>query len=184
MNSEILELLHERDILLHNFKKNNNEDVYRNFCKLRNKVQRMVKKAKYIEYIGEQVQGNRNEPKNLWKHLKNMGYKNKPKEASVALNIDNKVCQDQNTIVNYLNKFFTTVAAKLVETMPTQKGIFNVTSSLFVNFYRKRNPNQYSFTLQTVSEDFVYKELSSLNITKSTGLDKYQHVLLKTGQLF
>ena len=35
-----------------------------------------------------------------------MGYKNKPKEASVALNIDNKVCQDQNTIVNYFNKFF------------------------------------------------------------------------------
>ena len=53
-----------------------------------------------------------------------------------------------------------------------QKGIFNVTSLLFVNFYRKRNPNQYSFTLQTVSEDFVYKELSSLNITKSTGLDE------------
>ena len=69
MNSEILELIHERDILLQNFKKNNNEDVYRNFCKLRNKVQRMVKKAK-SEYIAEQVQENRNEPKNLWKQLK------------------------------------------------------------------------------------------------------------------
>ena len=101
--------------------------------------------------------------------------------ASVTLNIDNKVCQDQNTIVNYFNKFFTTVAAKLVEKMPTPKGIFNVTSSLFVNLYGKRNPNQYSFTLQTVSEDFVYKELSSLNITKSTGLDEIPARFIKDG---
>ena len=56
--------------------------------------------------------------------------------------------------------------------MPTPKGIFNVTSSLFENFYRKRNPNQYSFTLQPVSQDFVYKEFSFLNITKNTGLDE------------
>ena len=70
MNSEILELIHERDVLLQNFKKNKNEDVYRIFCKLRNKVQskiekvprgRMVKMAK-SEYIAEQVQENRNEP--------------------------------------------------------------------------------------------------------------------------
>ena len=100
-----------------------------------------------------------------------MGYKTKPQEANIALKINDVVCQDQNVIVNHFNSFFTTVAAKLVEKMPSLKGLYSVVSSIFKNFYIRRNPVQNSFILQPVSEEFVYKELSSLNVSKSTGLD-------------
>ena len=144
------------------------------------KVQRMIKQGK-SEYISDQVQENKKDPKKLWQQLKNMGYKTKPQEANIALKINDVVCQDQNVIVNHFNSFFTTVAAKLVEKMPSPKGLYSVVSSIFKNFYIRRNPVQTSFILQPVSEEYVYKELSSLNVSKSTGLDDLPARFIRDG---
>ena len=108
---------------------------------LETKYREMIKQAK-SEYISDQVQENKKDPKKLWQQLKNMGYKTKPQEANIALKINDVVCQDQNVIVNHFNSFFTTVAAKLVEKMPSPKGLYSVVSSIFKNFYIRRNPVQ------------------------------------------
>ena len=46
VNSEILETISERDHYLLSYKKNGNKYSYLRYCKLRNKVQRLVKDAK------------------------------------------------------------------------------------------------------------------------------------------
>jgi hypothetical protein len=44
--------------------------------------------------------------------------------------------------------------------------------SLFLNFYKRRNPHNKKLVLQPVTEEFVFKELCSLNANKSTGVDE------------
>ena len=55
--------------------------------------------------------------------------------------------------------------------LPRSSGIYNVTSQIIKLFYHNRKKSDECFILKHVSEDFVFKELCSLNITKSTGLD-------------
>jgi len=72
----------------------------------------------------------------------------------------------------FLNKLFTTVASELVKKLAKAKGIYSVTSQLFLNFYKRRNPHNKKLVLQPVTEEFVFKELCFLNTNKSTGLDE------------
>ena len=65
------------------------------------------------------------------------GLQNKPKETSVALNIDNEVCQDQNTIANYFKQIFHYGCGKTCGKDANAKEDFNVTPSLFVIFIGK-----------------------------------------------
>ena len=82
---------------------------------------------------------------------------------------------------NYINQFFTTVASELVKKLAKAKGLYNVTSQLFLYFYNRRNPDNKKLVLQPASEDFVSKELSSFNASKSTGLDEIPARLIWDG---
>ena len=75
--------------------------------------------------------------------------------------------------------FFTTIAAKLVEKLPSAKGLYSATSNIVKYFYDQRRKSDTSFNLKHVTEDFVYKELCSLNISKSMGLDGIPAKFLK-----
>lgn len=59
-----------------------------------------------------------------------------------------------------------------------------ISSSVFQNFYKQRNPESKSFKLHTVSEQFVLNELSKLNCSKSTGLDDIPARFLKDAAPF
>ena len=119
--------------------------------------------------------------KKLWKQLKELGYKSKTEEASIVLNINNELCHDSKTIADFFNKLFTTVASELVKKLAKAKGIYSVTSQLFLNFYKRRNPHNKKLVLQPVTEEFVFKELCSLNANKSTGLDEIPARFIKDG---
>ena len=64
MTSDILDLIHCRDKFLYNFKKYGNHDDYVNFNKLRNKVQREIKRAK-SEFFSGKIEENKKNPKNV-----------------------------------------------------------------------------------------------------------------------
>ena len=66
MNSDILENIHSRDKLLYQFKKTNDPEVYIKFYKIRNKIQRDIKKAK-ASYFSNKIEAYKNDPKGLWK---------------------------------------------------------------------------------------------------------------------
>ena len=84
-------------------------------------------------------------------------------------------------IANHFNTFFTSVASKLVDALPTAKGTYSVMSMCFRNFYSQRNVSRNQLVLQEVSEQFIYEELCGLNVTKSTGLDEISAKFLKLG---
>jgi hypothetical protein len=73
------------------------------------------------------------------------------------------------------------VASELVKKPAKAKGIYSVTSQLFLNFHKRRNPHNKKLVLQPVTEEFVFKELCSLNANKSTGLDEIQARFIKDG---
>ena len=171
MTSEILDNIRKRDNCLLAYKKSGSKHLYSEYCKLRNLVQRDIKKAKE-GYISNKIEENKNAPKKLWQQLKTLGYSSKQKNnASVVLKNDGQLCHNLNDIANIFNTFFTTVAAKLVEKLPPPPNIFHVTSTLFQQFYSRVVSDNLNVEISPVSEEFIYKELCNLNSFKSTGLD-------------
>ena len=182
MTKEILDKINIRDKLLRNFKRHpSNKDVYSKFCQVRNEIQRDVKNAK-ANYLESQLTSNANNSKKLWQNLKSLGYNNKaPRKTNIVLRIANKICFSALDICNHINSFFFNIASKLVKALPHPKNIYTTDSDLFKNFYASRGIKPGSFRLQQVSEDYIYKELKSLDPKKSTGLDNISPKFLKEG---
>ena len=139
-------------------------EYYREYCKLRNQVQREIRSAKK-QYMLHQIEENRN-----IKIIKTLDIKIKLKTlTNIVLDIDGKKCYENKEVANQFNKFFTGVAAKLVDELPQPCGLYDVNSVKFKSYYRHIEPG--SFELHEVSEDFIFDEINNLNIAKSTGLD-------------
>jgi len=68
--------------------------------------------------------------------------------------------------------------------METTKNIFDTNSNAFKQLYKERNSTSQMFCLKTVSDEFVFKELNSLNITNSTGVDNIPARFLNNGASF
>ena len=71
------------------------------------------------------------------------------------------------------------IASFLVNKLPSPPNIFTTNSTLLRNFYSTKNVIPNSFVLNSVSEQFVYNELSHLNINKSPGNDEIPARFLK-----
>jgi hypothetical protein len=105
LSSDILSLIKERDLSLFKFRKYNNKEDYSKYCSLRNIVQRNIKQAK-ADYIYNQIEENKNDPKKLWQQLKDLGHSKKVKSSpKVILKIGNETCFDAKTIANHFNGF-------------------------------------------------------------------------------
>jgi len=83
MNSEILNDIRERDNLLYKFNKDRSKkEIYNEYKKLRNKIQRDIKKTK-SDYFLNELESNKNNSKQLWKQLKSLGYSDKPRGVEI-----------------------------------------------------------------------------------------------------
>ena len=91
--------------------------------------------------------------------------------SNVGLKLDDSddICFDKQTIFEKFNIFYTTVASKLVEKLT--KSLYRYGRNFVFNFYTQKGvtPNNFSFSI--MSEDQIFKYLSTLNVNKSTGLD-------------
>ena len=171
MNSDILQNIRHRDETLNKFRKSKDPDLYKEYCKLRNMVQRETRISKR-DYLANKIEENVGNSKKLWNQLKKLGYSSKKKEnSSVVLEIEGETCFDPKKVANCFNNFFTTVASNLVDKLPPSFNLFNSDSSRFQEFYAGKNVEPDEFILAPVSEDFIYKELCKLNPSKSTGTD-------------
>lgn len=183
MTSDILENIRQRDDLLQKYNKSKDKQQYMQFCKLRNKLQRDIIKAKE-NYISGQIEEHQKSPKKLWQQLKSLGYSSKQKdEASIVLNIAGQTCHNVKEIANHFNTFFTTVASSLVSKLPSAPNIFNTDSIPFKQFYSKVTKDHLELKLTHVTEDFIYKEISNLNTFKSTGIDNIPARFIKDGAI-
>ena len=182
MSSNILDLIRKRDkalIIANNNK--GNKDLRKQFNFLRNKVQREVKKAK-SNYLKDKIEDNKDNPKELWKQFKSLGYSNKSKDKSkVTIKVDNEICSEPNKIAKFMNNYFLKVAKDLVKKLPFVSNIYSTISPLLKQFYNDQNIIPNSFKLHPVSENFINNQLSTLNISKSTGYDDIPARFLKDG---
>ena len=114
ITEDILSRIAKRDHLLASYRKSGKEEIHKQYCKIRNELQRDIKKAK-CEFFESQINKNMGRPRKLWQNLKKIGYSNTSKsKTKIVLRITNKLCHDTLQICNYVNEFFTTVAANLV----------------------------------------------------------------------
>ena len=180
MNSMILELIRERDRLLYKSNKNKgNKELRKEFNSIRNKVQHEIRKAK-TNFFKDKIEKNKDNPKNLWKQLKSLGYSSKSKNNSkIVLDIENESCFEPKKIANHMNTYFLNVASKLVNMLSAAPNIFSCNSFLFKNYYLEKIDPQNHFAIQHVTEQFVNLELSRLNPNKSCGIDGINARFLK-----
>ena len=140
---------------------------------LRNKVHNKIRSAER-QYMIDKIDENKDNSKQLWKHVKDLGYQSKSKEsANIVLDVDGKKYHDKKAVADHFNQFFTQIASKLVSKLPRQEYMtYDVDSVKFKNPYKDIMPDSFKF--QEISEEFVLKEFQSLNISKSSllhGLD-------------
>ena len=183
MNAHISAGIKEWDRLFQRYKKDKgNLPLYKEFCKLRNSVQRDIRFAKTAFFRGK-IEQNRGDSGKLWGQLKSLGYSGKGSDDSstIVLEEDGKKVFDSKDVAGIFNNFYTTVASKLVEKLPPAPGFFNIASTAFREFYRKRLPFGTTFTLSPVTHLFILGQLLSLNPNKAIGLDDIASRFLRDG---
>ena len=152
---------------------------YEYFKEQRNIVQREIKRKK-ATYVKEQLQKDTNNPKELWKALKNLGM---PSQVSHQL----KICLRGNILLQFNEKknanifkdFYSNLAADLVNRLPAAKNILGMNS--VKEYYSALNIPSDSFKLQLTNKEEVFKILSSVDPEKACGLDEIPCRMLKDG---
>ena len=95
------------------------------------------------------------------------------KTSPMSLMIDNEICNDQNILVNELNKYFTHVADEILnehsEVLPAEQ--YQPPMALY-NFINNKLQHGVSFNIPEVDEASIEIALNKLNTNKATGTDE------------
>ena len=181
MNGSILAGIRKRDKLFSRFKLDrNNETLYKEYCCIRNAVQREIKLAKEV-YFKSRVQQNKGNSGKLWGHLKSLGFGKKCSGSSskIVLEEDGTKVFNSSCVARIFNCFYTTVAADLVSRLPNPFNVFTTDSFVFRQFYCNKVGTRPSFVLSPVTSHFVRKQLSSLDPKKAIGIDGLSPLFLR-----
>jgi hypothetical protein len=166
-NDEIMEAIRLRD---HAMKQK--DDIQFKFW--RGKVKTLSKAAKKSFYA-KTINENKRNPKVLWKNLKNLASRSKNHDTA-AINDDNgEPILDPKTTAETFNVFFTNIF-KTVQTSPDR---LDDEHNQTIKDYVKDKLGNDIFKIPEISDEFVHKELSSLDESKSTGLDGIGPRILK-----
>ena len=149
-------------------KKRHKFNEYRNH---RNKVVKMIKNAKSKHYH-RAIPESRGNSKKLWKEMHELTGKT-TKTSPMFLMIDNEICNEQNILVNELNKYFTHVADEILnelsEVLPAEQ--YQPPMALY-NFINNKLPHGVYFSIPEVDEASIETALNKLNTNKATGTDE------------
>ena len=145
-----------------------------------NIVQREIKRKK-TNYVKEQLQKNTNNPKELWKALKNLGMpcqvSHQPK---IFLRENNLLQFSEKKNANTFKDFCRNLAADLVNRLPAAKNIFGINS--VKEYCSALNiPSDDSFKLESMNKQEVFKILSNVDPEKACGIDEIPCRMLKDG---
>ena len=131
-------------------------------------------------YVEEQLQKNTNNPKELWKALKNLC-------MPCKVSHQQKICLRENNLLQFNEKkngntfkdFHRKLAADLVNRPPATGNIFGINSAK--EYYSALNIPSDSFKLQLTNKEEVFKILSNLDPEKACVLDEIPCRMLKDG---
>ncbi len=128
---------------------------YKYYRDLINHLLRKSKKSYYASYF-EKFQNN---SKKLWCGVKEIiNTQAKKRNEGISLNINGKVESDNKTVANSFNKYFTTIAQKLIDKLgPSTKNFKDYLTS----------PNPHSFFLEPVTPQEVNDIIANLDESKA-----------------
>ena len=162
MNSHILASIRKRNNLFSRFRKDRtNTFLFKEYCKVRNMVQRDIKLAKET-YFRNGIERNKGDSGKLWGHLKSLGFSKKASKSPIVLEENGIKKFDALSVARIFNLFYTSVAADLVAKLRNPLGAFRTTGEIFRRFYFKKVGLRPGFTLSPVTSHFVQKQLLSL----------------------
>ena len=126
MNREILCQIRKRDALLTKFKKDKSQtEVYSEYCRIRNKIQREIKAAK-ASFFERKLEQNKNDTRRLWSQLSSLGYGDAKSGHDIVIEVDGEKCFDPRSVSGSFNTFFTRIASDLVGKLPNPYDLFRL----------------------------------------------------------
>ena len=179
-DGEIAEAISVRNKLYKKFKKNRLTINQQNFREAKYKVEDLTKHKKR-EFFENKLSENVGRPKELWKTIKSIGL---PSKKSTTGNICLKDHKGELQFGHKLNanifkNYFSTIASNLVNKLPVAPNIFTEASTL--RFYEANNITPNSFNFHEIDENYIYKQLISINPHKAAGIDNISGRFLKDG---
>ncbi len=139
--------------------------------RLRNKLNNLRNKLK-SEDFQQKLDENKNDPRGLWKTLKTI-LPGKTKSDIPAVSTQDGMVNDKQEVADAMNNFFSSIGEKLAAKFDHVDDKCSPESFL--------NCSDHLFKFAPVTEDQVFKCLSSLDTKKATGLDGISSRLLKAG---
>ena len=126
-------------------------------------IYQLFKSATYKNKIEE----GKGDPKSIWKIFKEFGASNKKTDNNdiLGLQINEKLVSDDTELAGVFNDYFINIAANLKE--PIEK----TDLSKLKSYISTKVPDNFQFELPNIDENFVFNFLSTLDVSKATGLD-------------
>ncbi len=174
ITDKILENINRRD----SSKRNGNHNAYKHH---RNTVTKLINKAK-TDYYKTYVENSENNPGKLSKLFKELSGKNSNTNTITSITLENATITSEHDIANAFNEHFTNIADKYLNA-----SIDNINwepTPTLADFINCRVPPNNNFQIPPITEQFVAKFLSKLDIKKSTGLDNLGANILKMTSLY
>ena len=168
LNNELMVQLVNRDKAIKVARRTGNPDDLVFARKIRNRTKNLINKAK-LDYYTNQLDDNRDDPRKYWQHIYNILNKNK-KDNKFNLEDNNGKLLDQKDVPDFINDFFTSIGAKLVNENPKMKHEYNLPII---------DHNMELFQLQEIDMDQLMPLLKQIKIYKSSGIDNISSRILK-----
>ena len=176
---EVADLIHVQEKVFLKFKKSKlhiDEEIYK---KIRNQVQKLIKKKKQNFYeinLKQKI----NKPKELWKTLKSMGLSSKAASAStICLKERNEIVFNDTKNCSIFKSFFPDLVQNLVSKLPPSPNVF--TESKVASYYNDIKFKDLNSEFSETSSEKILNILKDLNPSKAAGIDNISGKFLKGG---
>ncbi|XP_060561384.1 uncharacterized protein LOC132721143, partial [Ruditapes philippinarum] len=159
-NPDILHASKQRD----KAKKINNNEDYKYW---RNKVKNLISSSKK-SYYSETINNNKNNAKEMWKNLKQLSGKSSNHQTSYIQDEDGNKITDPLKTAEVFNNYFIDIFKSAPANCSNLLQEDEIKLHEFIEMHSKTDS---PFTIPEITEQFIIKELQSLDFKKSTGLD-------------
>ena len=168
ITSEIKNMMHRRDFLKRKAVKTGSKQFHDAFTKARNELNKLIKRTK-TDYFTNTINNCDNKPKQMWKTINKLTNKNSKTTIITEVKHESQSVTDVSSITNAFNTYFNEIGINLASNMEQ--------FSRSPETYLSNCNSQFQMQNTTVIE--VYKILSSIDVSKSTGHDGISNKLLK-----
>ena len=176
INSEILDLIKERDKVFKTLSKEKNDilkiDTRNRYKQLRNKITDMKRTSK-TKYFKDYFEKNRKKTTEIWKGIKSLvNIKCLYNSSYKLLDANNNLISNQKQMANIFNNYFVNIGLDI------EKKISKVKSGNINDYINNINCDKTLFLVPVVSHE-IAKVIDSLDINKSTGPNSIPVFIIK-----